>query len=187
MDTDRWSLTTPSGRVSIAAEQAGFGALAFTEHPAPSHEWLLGGGHDSLDPLPALAFCAAATTTLRVQTYLFVLPYRNPLLAAKQATPLDRLSGGRLTLGLGSGYLRSEFAALGVNFAERNALFDEGVDAMRAIWAGENVAFTGTHFTALGQTQRPRPAPAAAASALWVGTARSRGAGWPGSVRAGCR
>lgn len=144
-------------RLAQAAEDAGFDALAFTEHPAPSHKWLMGGGHDTLDPLTALAFCAAATTRLRLLTFLLVLPYRNPLLAAKQAATVDLLSGGRLTLGVGAGYLRSEFAALGVDFDERNALLDEAMDAMTAIWSGENLAFRGLHFEARGQTQRPGP------------------------------
>jgi probable F420-dependent oxidoreductase len=70
---------------------------------------------------------------------------------------VDVLSGGRLVLGVGSGYLRSEFAALGVDFTERGALFTEAVEAMRGIWAADNYAHEGRHFTAHGQTAMPRP------------------------------
>jgi probable F420-dependent oxidoreductase len=115
------------------------------------------GGHDALDPLAALGFCAAVTRRMLLMTLLLVLPYRNPLLAAKAAATVDVLSGGRLVLGVGSGYLRSEFAALGVDFAERGALFTEAVEVMRGIWAGDNYGFEGRHFTAYGQTAMPRP------------------------------
>jgi probable F420-dependent oxidoreductase len=144
-------------RFARAAEEAGFAAIAFTDHPAPSDKWLRAGGHHAFDPFAALGFCAAVTRRLLLMTLLLVLPYRNPLVAAKAAATVDVLSGGRLVLGVGSGYLRSEFAALGVDFAERGALFTEAVEAMRGIWAADNFAFAGRHFTAHGQTGLPRP------------------------------
>jgi probable F420-dependent oxidoreductase len=115
------------------------------------------GGHDALDPFSALAFCAAVTTRLRLMTLLLVAPYRNPLLIAKCAATVDVLSKGRLVLALGAGYLRSEFAALGVEFSERNDLLDEAVAAMTGIWSNDAFGFAGKHFTAIGQTARPRP------------------------------
>jgi probable F420-dependent oxidoreductase len=144
-------------RFARAAEEAGFSAIAFTEHPAPSEKWMRGGGHDAFDPFAALGFCAAVTQRLLLMTLLLVLPYRNPLLAAKGAATVDVLSGGRLVLGVGSGYLRSEFAALGVEFAERGALFSEAVDVMRGIWSTDDFRYEGRHFTAYGQTAAPRP------------------------------
>jgi probable F420-dependent oxidoreductase len=181
------ALVEPDGlrRVSQAAEAAGFDCLAFTEHPIPSQKWMAAGGHDSFDPITALAWCAAVTTTIRLQPYLLVLPYRNPFLAAKQAATLDVMSGGRLTLGLATGYLRSEFAALGVDFEERNTLFDEALDVMLRIWSEDSVAYEGVHFTALGQTARPRPRQHPHPP-LWIGgnsrVARqrvaARGQGW---------
>jgi probable F420-dependent oxidoreductase len=172
-------------RFATAAEEAGFSAIAFTEHPAPSEKWMRAGGHDSLDPFAALGFCAAVTHRLKLMTYLLVLPYRNPLLAAKGAATVDVLSGGRLVLGVGSGYLRSEFAALGVEFAERGELFDEAVEAMRGIWTTEDFTFSGKHFTAPGQTASPRPVQHPGPP-LWIGgnsrVARARAArygdGW---------
>lgn len=154
-------------KVVVAAETAGFDSVAFTEHPAPSQKWMAGGGHESFDPLTALALCAGVSSTIRLQTYLLVLPYRNPFLAAKQATTLDVLSGGRLILSVGTGYLRSEFLALGVNFEERNALFDEALEVMRRSWSEEDVVFDGLHFKALGQTQRPHPA--GSGPTIWMG------------------
>lgn len=144
-------------RFARAAEGAGFSAIAFTDHPAPSDKWMRAGGHDAFDPFAALGFCAAVTRRLLLMTLLLVLPYRNPLLAAKAAATVDVLSGGRLVLGVGSGYLRSEFAALGVEFAERGALFTEAVEVMRGIWAEGDYGYVGRHFTAQGQTAMPRP------------------------------
>lgn len=144
-------------RLAVAAEEAGFGAIAFTEHPAPSAKWLDGGGHLSLDPLTALAFVAGVTSRIRLLTYLLVLPYRNPLLLAKQIATADVLSGGRLTIAAGTGYLRSEYAALGVEFTERNELFDECARVLTTAWTEPSVRFEGRHFTALNQALRPAP------------------------------
>lgn len=171
-------------RVVVAAEAAGFDSIAFTEHPAPSQKWMAGGGHESFDPLTALALCAGVTETIRLQTYLLVLPYRNPFLAAKQAATLDLMSGGRLILSVGTGYLRSEFLALGVEFEERNALFDEALEVIGRSWSEDDIVYEGLHFTALGQTQRPRPP--GPGPTIWIGgngkVARQRAArhghGW---------
>jgi probable F420-dependent oxidoreductase len=166
---DRQLLTPDSVvRIARAAEQAGFGSIALTEHPAPSAKWLAAGGHESFDPLSALAFVAGVTERIRLLTYLLVLPYRNPLLAAKQAATVDVLSGGRLTLGVGTGYLRSEFVALGADFAERNELFDEAIEVMTGAWRTPAFHYKGRHFTALAQTQRPKPVQRPHPP-LWVG------------------
>jgi probable F420-dependent oxidoreductase len=115
------------------------------------------GGHHALDPFVALSFAAAATTRLRVQTHILVLPYRNPFLTAKSVLSLDALSGGRLTLGVAAGYLRSEFNSLGVDFDERNELFDEALEVMRLALTEDAVAYTGRHFRSRGTSMRPRP------------------------------
>lgn len=170
-------------RFAAAAERLGFDAIAFTEHPAPSQKWIDSGGHDSFDGPTVLAYCAAVTTRLRLIPYAVVLPYRNPFLVAKQLATLDRVSGGRVVLAAAVGYLRSEFVALGVDFDERNALFDEAVDLIRLAWTQRGIAYDGRHFTALGQTQLPMPA---RDIPIWIAgnAARARqraaeyGAGW---------
>jgi probable F420-dependent oxidoreductase len=141
-----------------AAEAAGFDAVFVTDHPFPDDAWLAGGGHHALDPLVALAYAAAATTTIGLHTNLFVLAYRNPFLAAKGIASLDRLSGGRVILGIGAGYLEPEFDALGVDFAERNDLTDEAIVMMKRAWSESGVSATGRHFDAsAGHTMLPRP------------------------------
>lgn len=145
-------------RFAQAVEAAGFDALAFTDHPAPSQRWLDGGGHDALDPFGALAFCAAVTERIRLMPNIIVLPYRNPLLLAKAIATADVLSEGRFTLGTAAGYLRSEYKALGVDFEERNELFDEAIEVLLGIWSTDEYSFEGRHFSALGLTANPKPA-----------------------------
>jgi probable F420-dependent oxidoreductase len=140
-----------------AAERAGFDAAFVTDHPAPEDRWLKSGGHQALDPFVALSFVAAATTRLRVQTHVLVASYRNPFLAAKAIATLDVLSRGRVIVGIAAGYLEPEFAALGVDYAERNELSDEAILAMKEIWRGESLALEGRHFRAAGHTALPRP------------------------------
>ena len=145
------------GELAAAAEAAGFAAVYTTDHPFPGDEWLAHGGHHALDPLVALSFAAAATTTILLHTNLFVLAYRNPFVAAKGIASLDVLSGGRTIVGLGAGYLEPEFEALGAEFEDRNDRMDEAIAALDAAWTGESVTFEGTGFRATGNTMLPRP------------------------------
>jgi probable F420-dependent oxidoreductase len=150
----------------LAAEEAGFSGIGFTDHPAPSERWLQAGGHDALDPFTALSFCAAVTDRLRLIPNILVLPYRNPFLVAKAAATLDALSGGRFTLSVATGYLRGEYSALGVDFDERNALFDEAIEVILGIWSQDDFAHEGRTFTAKGQSANPKPDPF---PPIWVG------------------
>jgi probable F420-dependent oxidoreductase len=154
--------------IAAAAEAAGFDAVFVTEHPFPGDEWLASGGHHALDPFVALSFAAAATSRIRLQTNLVVPAYRNPFLVAKAAASLDHLSGGRLILGVGSGYLRPEFEALGVAFDERNELTDEAITAMRAAWTGRSVTRSGLHWRAEANTMLPPPAQQPGPP-IWIG------------------
>jgi probable F420-dependent oxidoreductase len=154
--------------VARAAEDAGFDAVFVTEHPFPGDDWLAHGGHHAIDPFVALSFAAAATTRVRVQTNLLIPAYRNPFLAAKAVASLDALSGGRVILGLGAGYLTPEFEALGVDMGERNDLTDEAIGAMRAAWAGTSVVGEGRHWRADGNTMLPRPVQPGGPP-IWIG------------------
>jgi probable F420-dependent oxidoreductase len=166
--------------VARAAEEAGFDALAFTEHPIPSDRWLEAGGHDALDPFIALAWAAASTQRLRLLTNITVVAYRNPFLLAKTVATLDSLSGGRVILGAAAGYLKSEFRALGVDFDERNELFDEALEVLSLSWSGDPVTYTGRHFSAAGNVLVPPPVQQP--PPVWIGgnsaTARRRAARW---------
>jgi probable F420-dependent oxidoreductase len=154
--------------LAVAAEEAGFDATFVTEHPFPGDRWLATGGHHALDAFVALSFAAAATSRLRLLTYLCIPAYRNPFLLAKSVSTLDALSGGRVVLGIGAGYLEDEFAALGVPFAERNERTDDAIVAMRAAWTGESVTMRGAGFDAVGNTMLPAPAQRGGPP-IWVG------------------
>src|SRR6202042_2279717 len=86
-----------------------------------------------------------------------VLPYRNPMLLAKAAASVDILSHGRFILGAGTGYNKSDFHALGVDFDERNTLFDEALEVLPKHWSGEPFSYAGQHFSAREVIARPRP------------------------------
>ena len=153
--------------VAKAAEAAGWHGIALTEHPAPSSRWLESGGHQSLDPFVALGAAAGATSSLALVTNLSVVPYRNPLLLAKTAATLNRMSEGRFYLGAGAGYLKSEYYALGVDFNERNALFEEALQVMQLHWSGKPFSFDGRHFSA--RDIQALPAPRGHDVPIWMG------------------
>lgn len=109
------------------------------------------------DPLIWLAFAAAAAPTLRLGTCILIVPQRNPLVLAKELATLDRLSGGRVELGLGVGWMREEFDALGVPWGRRGARNDEYIAAMRSLWAGPHAEFHGEFVDFAPVTCSPRP------------------------------
>lgn len=149
--------------IARTAEAAGFTAVFVTDHPAPPARWIAGGGHHTLDPLLTLGTAAAATTTLRLQTNLYVPAYRHPLLSAKTVATLDVLSGGRLILGVGAGYLEDEFAAVRADFAGRNDALDEAIRTMRAAWFGEPVPGPTGDVLSLPRPVQPDGPP------IWIG------------------
>lgn len=168
--------------ISRAAETAGYGAVHVTDHPAPDAKWLDHGGHHALDPFVALSFAAAATDTVKLLTNVYIAAYRNPFLGAKSIHSLQVLSGGRLVIGTAAGYLKPEFRALGVDFDHRGALLDEALDVLDKVFSGDDIAYTGSSFTARGVRLRPVTTP----PPVWVGgnskpavrRAVSRGQGW---------
>ncbi len=110
------------------------------------------------DPLIWLAYVAAAAPTLRLGTCILILPQRNPLVLAKELATLDHLSAGRVELGIGVGWMREEFDALGIPWARRGARTDEYVAALRMIWSGSHVEFHGEFVDFEPLTCTPRPA-----------------------------
>lgn len=150
-------------RLARTAEAAGFDAVFTSDHPAPPVAWMDKGGHHTIDPFVVLSIAAAATTTLRLHTNLFVPAYRHPLIGAKQAASLDAMSGGRLILGIGAGYVEGEFAAVGADFEGRNDRLDDAIRLMRAAWTGEAVTVAGVPITQL-PTPAQRPGPP-----IWIG------------------
>jgi probable F420-dependent oxidoreductase len=142
-------------RLVRVAEAAGFDSVFAVEHvvfpdnytsvyPYAPGGRLPGGPPAKLpDPLIWLTWAAAATTRLRFMTAVMILPQRNPLVLAKEVATLDYLSGGRIELGIGVGWLKEEFEALGIPFERRGKRADEYVAAMRALWASDGASFAG--------------------------------------------
>ncbi len=110
------------------------------------------------DPLIWLAYVAAAAPTLRLGTCILILPQRNPLVLAKELATLDHLTAGRVELGIGVGWMREEFDALGVPWERRGRRTDEYVEAMRAVWSGSHVEYHGEFVDFAPLTCTPRPA-----------------------------
>ena len=109
------------------------------------------------DPLIWLAYVAAAAPTVRLGTCILILPQRNPLVLAKELATLDHLSGGRVELGIGVGWMEEEFRALGIPWERRGARTDEYLAAMRALWAGPDAEYHGTFVDFDPATCSPRP------------------------------
>lgn len=165
-------LGDPELAVGLArlAEELGFESLWTVEHvvvptgyaseyPYSPDGRMPGGEQVAItDPLIWLAYVAAATTRIRLATGILILPQRNPLVLAKEVATLDRLSGGRVDLGIGVGWLREEFDALGIPFERRGARTDEYIEVMRRLWREPTTAFTG-EFTDFGELNSyPKPA-----------------------------
>jgi probable F420-dependent oxidoreductase len=148
-------------RVAEEAEAVGFESVWTGEHvvlpdpqvppsPVPPQT-------PFLDPAVSLTWIAAHTRSLLLGTGIVILPQRNPLVLAKELASVDVVSGGRLVFGLGVGYLRAEFDALGVPFADKGARAMEYLAAMRAVWADEQPAFAGRFVSFRGIQSLPRP------------------------------
>ncbi len=164
-------MTHPEGAIGIAqaAEDAGIESLWTVEHVLVpvgyesaypySPKGRMPGPEDSdiPDPLIWLAYVAAATSTIRLATGILILPERNPIVLAKELATLDRLSGGRMELGVGVGWLKEEFEALGIPWETRGARTDDNIKVLRTLW-GEGAASYSSEFTSFGDAySRPRP------------------------------
>jgi probable F420-dependent oxidoreductase len=111
-----------------------------------------------LDTTVALTLLATHTTTLKVASGIIVLPLRNPVLLAKELASIDVIAGGRLIVGLGAGYIREEFDAVGVSLADRHERTDDYIGALRALWAMERPGHQGPYVSFHGVDSHPRPA-----------------------------
>src|SRR5437016_13355822 len=121
------------------AEDLGYSSLTMPDHFG-----------DQLAPVPALMAAAAATTDLRIGTLVFDNDYKHPLVLAKEAATLDLLSDGRLELGLGAGWLRSDYEASGIPYdppAVRIDRFEEGLAIVKGLLEGGPFSFSGKHYT----------------------------------------
>ncbi len=172
--------------IARAADRYGFAYIACCEHLAIPRRLAEAMSTVWYDPVATLAHLAAVTERVRLLSHVAVAGLKHPLVTAKQYATLDRLSGGRLILGVGAGHVAEEFDVLGVDFERRGAVLDEAMDALKvALGPEEFPEFTGERFAFEGLGQAPRPVQMPRPP-LWVGgsspaavrRAAVRGDGW---------
>jgi probable F420-dependent oxidoreductase len=148
-------------RVAKHAEAAGFESVWTGEHlvlpdPAPPG-FTIEPTLPMLDTVVALTLVAAHTTTIKVASGIIILPFRNPVVLAKELASVDVVSNGRLIVGVGAGYVVAEFAAVGASLAERGGRMDDAIEAMRALWSMEHPHHDGRFVSFDGIDAHPRP------------------------------
>ncbi|HTO57053.1 MAG TPA: TIGR03619 family F420-dependent LLM class oxidoreductase, partial [Pseudomonadales bacterium] len=144
-------------RIAEACDRSGFFYVAVCDHVAVPREAAKAMSTVWYDTIATLGFVAAATQRVRLLSYVYIAPYRHPLMTAKAFATLDALSGGRVILGVGAGHLQGEFETLGVDFARRGKLLDEAIEVIAAAFAAEYPTHAGPTWTIQDLGQRPRP------------------------------
>ncbi len=169
-------------KLATRAESLRFSSLFVTDHvvlpasmarstyPYSTTGQLPGGAaQDYLEPLVTMGWLARVTSRIRLGTSVLVVPYRNPVLVAKMLATIDRLSGGRVILGAGVGWLREEFEALAAPpFEARGAVTDEYLRLMRAAWTTDPVTFEGRYYSVRAVHALPKPAQRRGIP-IWIG------------------
>ena len=169
-NTGRYVDPAEAVELILAAEEAGFESAWTVEHTVIpenyqsaypySEDGKMAGGQDDVplpDPLIWMAYVAAVTSKIKLATGILILPQHNPVITAKQIATLDMMSGGRVLLGIGVGWMREEFEALGAPFEDRGARTDDYVAAMRALWSQEIATHQGEYATFENIYCRPQP------------------------------
>ncbi len=145
-------------RIAERAEALGFAALWTADHlvvpvsSTASYPYVRGRdvrldpGHGFIEPLIALAGIAARTTSIQLGVSVYLAALRHPIVAAKLAASLDQLSGGRLILGVGAGWIPEEYATMGIEWPDRGRVLDEHIECMRALWSQERPAHAGRYY-----------------------------------------
>lgn len=148
-----------SALVAVArkADELGYAWLPCSDHVVVPVRAVPSMGATWYEPATTLAFVAGVTQRIGLLTHVLVLPYHNPIEIAKQYATLDRLSGGRVILGVGTGHLRAEFLALGAPFEERGAVTDEYIRMIKTLWTEEEASFDGDYRSFRGLHLAPRP------------------------------
>jgi len=158
--------------IAEAAERFGFGAITVSDHlvvprrVAPNYPysetgefaWSAGGATDCMEQFTLLGWLAAVTSRIRLVTSVAVIPHRNPVFMAKSIATTDQLSGGRVVLGCGAGWMREEFEALGVpDFDARGRITNEYLEAMKVLWTETSAGYAGEFVRFAGVAADPKP------------------------------
>jgi probable F420-dependent oxidoreductase len=149
------------------AEQMGFDSVWVTDHIIVPKTMDLIYRDNMLEPVTLLSHLAGLVPRVKLGTSVLILPYRNPVVLAKMLATIDQLSGGRLIVGVGGGWMTEEFAALGTPYAEQRQVSDECLRVMRETWTKDTVSFYG-QYTSF-QEMKVSPLPAQKHLPIWVG------------------
>ena len=167
-----WSTPQDIARFASRAEQAGYASLwAFQRLLVPEGSAMEPVYHSVLDPMGALAYAAAVTTSTRLGVAVINAPYVSPSYLAKQATTVDVLSSGRLDLGVGLGWMPEEFALTGASMDRRGARTAEYVRVLRTLWGAQPAEFSGEFYTVPRGFMQPQPVQPGGPPILLGGTA----------------
>ncbi len=142
---------------AVRAEALGYDSVWVSDHVVVPRPNVANFGETVFDPFVTLAVAAGATRRVQLGTTVLIVPYRNAVVTAKTVSSLDALSGGRVILGVGVGWVAAESAALGVPFAERGAMTDEHLRAMRELWTSPEPTFAGRYTQFSGLVFEPKP------------------------------
>jgi probable F420-dependent oxidoreductase len=164
----RFGVWIPNGRhlatpeiirtAAVRAEQLGYESAWVSDHVVVPHANVVNFGETIFDPLITLGVMAGATSRIQLGTTVLIVPYRNAVVTAKMVSSLDALSGGRVVLGVGAGWVAAESDALGVPFAARGPMTDEYLRAMQELWTSRAPSFSGTYTRFDGLVFEPKPA-----------------------------
>src|SRR5262245_59846144 len=142
---------------AVRAEELGYDSVWVSDHVVTPNANVGNFGEAVFDPFVTLAVAAGATGRVKLGTTVLIVPYRNAVVTAKMVSSLDALSGGRVILGVGAGWLAAESAVLGVPFAERGAMTDEHLRVMQELWTSAKPAFAGKYTELSGLKFEPKP------------------------------
>ena len=142
---------------AVRAEQLGYDSVWVSDHVVVPRENIKNFGETIFDPLVTLGVAAGATSRVKLGTTVLIVPYRNAVVMAKMVSSLDALSGGRVVLGVGAGWVAAESAMLGVPFKERGAMTDEHLRAMQELWTSAKPSFAGTYTRFDNLVFEPKP------------------------------
>jgi probable F420-dependent oxidoreductase len=152
-------LATPEiiRRTAVRAEQLGYDSVWVSDHVVVPRANIPNFGETIFDPLITLGVVAGATARVQLGTTVLIVPYRNAVVTAKMVSSLDALSGGRVVLGIGAGWVAAESAMLGVPFAERGPMTDEYLRAMQELWTSPAPSFRGRYTQFDDMVFEPKP------------------------------
>jgi len=144
-------------RTTALIEALGYHLAMISDHVAPTPDVAAKYPTPLYDPFTTLGWLAAATRTIELGTTVIILPYRNPVLTARMAATVDRLSGGRFIFGVGVGWAKQEFEALGVPFTHRGAMSNDYLEAIKIVWTRDVASYTGPFVSFKDVHTAPRP------------------------------